>query len=97
MLYGLLSSLLQPSRPWGKIFIDFITGLLVCKNSASGLDFNAILVIVDRYLKIAKYIACYKTINSLELAKILWEHVFSIFGTLDRIVFDKGIVFTSKF
>ena len=29
------------------------------------------LVVINRYLKIAKYIICYKTINFPELAKIL--------------------------
>jgi hypothetical protein len=51
--------------------MDFITGLPPCKNPARGLDFDAILIVVDRYSKIARYIACYKTVDSPELTKII--------------------------
>ena len=35
---------------------------------------NSILVIVDRYTKVVKYIPCKKTINALELARIFFRH-----------------------
>ena len=97
MPYGLLSSLPQPERPWGEISMDFVTGLPPCKNPAGGPDFDAILVVVDRYSKMARYIACNKTVDSPELAKLMWENVFSLFGTPDGIVSDRGTVFTSHF
>jgi hypothetical protein len=95
--YGLLGSLLQPERPWGEISMDFITGLPPYKNPAGGPDFDAILIVVNRYSKMAKYIVCHKTVDSPELAKIIWEYVFSIFGSPNRIVSDRGMVFTSQF
>ena len=97
MPYGLLSSLPQPKRPWGEISMDFVTGLPPCKNPAGGPDFNAILVVVDQYSKMAKYIACHKTVDSPELASLMWDNVFSLFGTPDGIVSDRGTVFTSNF
>jgi hypothetical protein len=97
MPYGLLGSLPQPLRPWSEISMDFITGLPGCKNPAGGPDFDAILVVVDRYSKMARYIACHKTVDSPELARIMWNQVFSIFGTPDGIVSDRGTVFTSQF
>ena len=51
--------------------MDFITGLPGCKNPVGGPDFDAILVIIDRYSKMARYITCYKTVDFPELAKIL--------------------------
>lgn len=95
--YGLLSSLPQPTRPWGEISMDFITGLPLSQNPEGGPDFDAILVVVDRYTKMARYVACHKTVDSPELAKILWDRVFSIFGTPGGIVSDRGTVFTSEF
>ena len=77
--------------------MDFVTGLPPCKNPAGGPDFDAILVVVDRYSKMARYIACHKTVDSPELAKLMWENVFSLFGTPDGIVSDRGTVFTSHF
>ena len=51
-LYRLLQSLLQPTQPWQEISIDFITGLPLCKNPR-GKAFNAILVIINRFSKMA--------------------------------------------
>ena len=69
--YSLLGSLLQPERPWGEISIDFITGLLLYKNLIEDPDFNIILIVINRYSKIARYIIYYKTINFPELTKII--------------------------
>jgi hypothetical protein len=95
MPYGLLDSLPQPDRPWAEISMDFITGLP--KSKSAGGTYDAILVVMDRYSKMSRYIPCRKTIDSPELAKILWKEVFSLFGTPSSIVSDRGTVFTSQF
>jgi hypothetical protein len=41
------------SKPWTNILIDFVTELLLSKDSAIGLSYNLILVIVDRFIKYA--------------------------------------------
>jgi hypothetical protein len=68
--------------------MDFITGLLACKDKRGGADFDAILVVVDKYSKMLRYIPCHKTITALQLAERLWESVFFFFGTPDKIVSD---------
>jgi hypothetical protein len=45
--------------------MDFIIGLLAYKNKRGGADFNVILVVINRYLKMLCYILCYKTIIAL--------------------------------
>jgi hypothetical protein len=45
--------------------MDFITGLLAYKNKRGGADFNVILVIINKYLKMSRYIPCHKTITAL--------------------------------
>ena len=97
MPYGLLRSLPQPIRPQSKILIDFITSLPEYKDLASRPNFDSILIVINRYTKMAQYIACYKTVNALELAKILQEKVFSIFRTLDGIMSNCRTMFTSQF
>jgi hypothetical protein len=77
--------------------MDFVTGLLLYKNPIGGPDFDIILIIINRYSKMARYIAYNKIVNSPELAKFMWENVFSLFGISNRIVSDRGIVFTSHF
>jgi hypothetical protein len=66
--------------------MDFIIGLLLYKNPVGGPDFNIILIVINRYSKIVRYIIYYKIINFLELAKIIWEHVFLIFSFSNRII-----------
>jgi hypothetical protein len=41
------------SELWSDILIDFVTGLLLSKDSATELSYNAILVIVDYFTKYA--------------------------------------------
>ena len=77
--------------------MDFVTGLPLYKNPVGGPDFDTILIIINRYSKMARYITCNKTVDSPELIKLIWENVFSLFDIPDRIVSDRGIVFTSHF
>jgi hypothetical protein len=48
--------------------MDFVTGLPPSKNLNGDKDYNLILIIVNRFSKMAQYIPCHKTINALELA-----------------------------
>ena len=52
------------------ISIDFIIDLPLSIKIGDLKAFNSILVIVDKYIKIVKYIAYWKTINALELASV---------------------------
>ncbi|MBW0486853.1 hypothetical protein O181_026568 [Austropuccinia psidii MF-1] len=56
--------------------MDFITKFPLSKN------FDSILVVVDRFSKIAILIPNYGTITTLELAQIFISHVFSKHGLL---------------
>ena len=77
--------------------MDFIIGLPPYRDLYSGLDLNYILVVINRYSKMARYLACRKTINAPELVELLFKRVFSLFSVPQGIVSDRGTVFTSKF
>jgi hypothetical protein len=49
--------------------MDFITGLLAYKDKREGADFDVILVVINRYLKMLCYILYYKTITALAACK----------------------------
>jgi hypothetical protein len=51
--------------------MNFIISLLLYKNLIKNLDFNIILIIINRYLKIIKYIIYYKIINFPKLIKFI--------------------------
>ena len=51
--------------------MDFVIGLLLYKNPIGDSDFDIILIIINRYSKIVKYITYNKTVNSPELIKFI--------------------------
>ena len=75
--------------------MDFITDLPPSKRKDCVYD--AILVVVDRYTKMARYLPTTKTINAIELADLIFEEIILKFGALDGIVSDRGSVFTSAY
>jgi hypothetical protein len=50
------------------IFIDFIIDFPLSKDLFTKIIYNLVLVIINKYIKVFKYIAYNKTINVLELA-----------------------------
>jgi len=80
-----------PTHPWEIVSMDLITGL----PESSGM--NSILVIVDRFSKMIILIPCNDTLDSLGLARLLRDHVWSRFGTPRLIISDRGPQFASQF
>ena len=75
--------------------MDFITGLPASKFKSCVYD--AILVIVDRYTKMCRYLPVTKEIDAAALAEVFFEEVVLRYGTPAGIVTDRGSVFTSAF
>ncbi|MBW0530071.1 hypothetical protein O181_069786 [Austropuccinia psidii MF-1] len=71
--------------------MDFITQLPLSNN------FDSIPVLVDRFSKMAIFIATCGKITALELVKIFISHVFSKHGLPVTIVSDIGSLFVSSF
>jgi transposase InsO family protein len=92
---GELHPLPQPAGPWQELTMDFVTGLPVSRRN--GVVYDAILVIVDRYTKMARYIPCQKTTTAIDLADLFIHEVVRFFGLPSGIVSDRGSVFTSQF
>ncbi|MBW0520215.1 hypothetical protein O181_059930 [Austropuccinia psidii MF-1] len=71
--------------------MDFITQLPL-----SG-SFDSILVVVDRFSKMAIFIPTDSTITALDLAQLFISHLFSKHGLPISIVSDRGSLFVSLF
>ena len=89
--YGLLQSLEVPSKPWASISMDFIVDL----PASEGHD--SVLVVVDRFSKVAHFLPCSKDIDAAGTAKLFLDQVFKLHGFPETIISDRGSVFTSKF
>jgi putative transposase len=51
--YGEMQPIELPQEPWTDISMDFVTGLPPSRDLATGLTYDSILVIVDRFTKYA--------------------------------------------
>jgi hypothetical protein len=88
---GLLKPLPIPIRPWKDISCDFISGLPKCD------DFDAILVVVDRFSKMKHFIPCWKETDAKMMAQLFFANVWRYHGLPDTIVSDRGPQFVSEF
>jgi len=80
---------------WKKVIMNIITGLPSSKHSDSVYD--AILMIVDRYIKMTQYIFISKTLTAMQLADIFFEKIVCHYRTSKEIVSDRDSIFTSSY
>ena len=59
--------------------------------------YNAILVVVDRYSKMALYILAKSTWSTEDLADVLFDKMFLIFLEIREIIFDRSSFFVSGY
>ena len=85
------------SKLFELILIDFITDLLRSINKTTGVVYDLILVIINQYTKILKYILYKKTTSIEDLTDLFLKNWFKDQGLPANIISDQGSVFTSKF
>ncbi|MBW0478028.1 hypothetical protein O181_017743 [Austropuccinia psidii MF-1] len=90
--YRLLKHIEEPKHPWEKINMDLVTGLV-----AGGKDnFNACLVIVDRYSKGLRCLPFHKENTAMDTAFLFWNKIISRCGVPKIIIIDRKPKFTFK-
>ncbi|MBW0568587.1 hypothetical protein O181_108302 [Austropuccinia psidii MF-1] len=88
--FGLLKPLPIPNGPWILLSMDFITQLPLSNS------FVSILVIGDRFSKMAVFIPTISSITSLDLAHLFIKNIFSKNGLPSSIVSDRGPRFVAS-
>ena len=93
--YGKLEPLPVPERPWQEVSLDFITQLP--SSHIGQAEYDAILVVVDRYTKMARFIPTTTELAAPEFAALFHENIELKYGSPRGIVSDRDTRITSKF
>ncbi|KAL0554684.1 hypothetical protein IC582_008611 [Cucumis melo] len=88
---GLLDPLPVPTRPWESVSMNFITYLPKVG------DFEAILVIIDRFSKYATFIPTTRQCSAEMTAQLFFKHVVKLWGVSTSIVSDRDGRFIGSF
>ena len=75
--------------------MNIITDLLLCKWNNSVYD--VILMIVDCYIKMIRYISISKTFTVIELADIFFEEIVCWYDISKKIILDRDLIFISSY
>ena len=94
-LYDKLSLFFVSTRSWAKISMNFITKLFSSRYDDD--IYNAILIIIDRFLKIMHYIFAKSTWSIENLIDVFFNKILLIFFKIKKIVFDRKTLFTSDY
>ena len=89
---GLLHPLDIPKGNWESISMDFIIGL-----PKMNLGHDSVWVVVDRLTKLVKFIPTRKDVKIPEVARLLIEHLYKLYGLPADIVSDRDRKFDSHF
>ncbi len=78
--YDKMQTLPHSNSFWKKVIMNMITGLPLSKHSDNVYD--AILMIVNHYIKMTWYISISKTLTAMQLADIFFEKIVCHYRTL---------------
>ncbi|MBW0497699.1 hypothetical protein O181_037414 [Austropuccinia psidii MF-1] len=91
--YGLLKHIEENKHPWETINMDWVTGLV----PGGKENFNACLIIVDRFRKSMRCLPSHKEGTAMDTALLFWNNIIYTCGVPKIIISDRDPKFTSAF
>ena len=77
--------------------MNFIVKLSLLKKLLTKVFYNSILIIVNQLIKEVQFILYKEILNTEELIYIFLRNVTALQDLLDKIIFNRDQLFTSKF
>lgn len=88
---GLLHPLPIARRPWSHVSLDFVTGLPISNG------FNTVLVVVDRFSKMSRFVPLQKLPTARQTADTIMKEIVRYYGPPEEILSDRGPQFIARF
>ncbi|MBW0491939.1 hypothetical protein O181_031654 [Austropuccinia psidii MF-1] len=91
--YWLLQHIQEPKHSWETINMDWLKGLV----PGGKENFNAYLIIVDRFSKSVRFLPCHKEDTAIDTSLLFWNNIISTCGVPKIIISGGDPKFTSEF
>ena len=83
---GFYTSIPVPTRPWDDVSVNFVLGL-----PHTVRCYDSIMVVVNRFLKMAHFMPCSKTSDTTRVAQLKFWEIVRLHGLPISIVSDRDV------
>jgi transposase InsO family protein len=94
---GMLQQIRVPDRAWQSVSMDFIVKLPKSKEPMTGIEFDSILVIIERLTRYGIFVPYKEASTAEDLAYAINKTVIANYGLPEEWITDRDKLFTSKF
>jgi hypothetical protein len=95
--HGKLQPLQVPTRPWESVTMDFIVKLPKSREPVTGVEYDSIMTVVDRFTKRAYFIPYLEATGAEETAYVFDRHIGANHGVPAETITDRDTRFKSRF